>query len=186
MALLQKQVVADGLQTAKPSQIGQQVIGRNDHAAADGKQVLQAAEAGQRGVAADGQVSEHHVETGKPREARQFWVVKNENRTFGGGKLRQTVEAQQIGVCPNGDAVNDDFRPFFKSDFIKIENYDFKVFNRWGSLVFASQNLNDAWDGTLKGQACDTGIYIWTMTVRLMLNGKVQTKQLSGDVAIIR
>lgn len=87
---------------------------------------------------------------------------------------------------PNGDGLNDDLHPFFKTDFIKIANYDFKVFNRWGSLVFASQNLNDAWDGTLKGQACETGVYVWSLTVRLMLNGKEQTKQLSGDVAIMR
>ncbi len=87
---------------------------------------------------------------------------------------------------PNGDGVNDDFRPFFKTDFIKIENYDFKVFNRWGSLVFASQNANDAWDGTLKGQTCETGVYIWTLKVRVLLNGKVQVKELSGDVAIMR
>lgn len=87
---------------------------------------------------------------------------------------------------PNGDGLNDVLRPFFKSDFIKIENYDFRIFNRWGSLVFASQIPNDAWDGRLKWQACETGVYIWTLTVRLTLNGKVQTKQLSGDVAIVR
>ncbi len=87
---------------------------------------------------------------------------------------------------PNGDGFNDVLRPFFKTDFIKIENYDFRLFNRWGSLVFASHNPNDAWDGTLKGVTCEPGVYVWSLTVRLMLNGKVQTKQLSGDVAIIR
>ena len=87
---------------------------------------------------------------------------------------------------PNGDGVNDDLRPYFKMDNIKIGNYDFRLFNRWGSLVFASQNLNEAWDGTLKGQAAETGVYVWSLTVRVMLNGKVQTKQLSGDVAIMR
>ena len=87
---------------------------------------------------------------------------------------------------PNGDGVNDDLRPFFKTDNIKIENYEFRLFNRWGSLVFVSQNPNEGWDGTLKGQACETGVYVWTLSVHLMHNGKVQTKQLSGDVVIIR
>ena len=87
---------------------------------------------------------------------------------------------------PNGDGVNDDLRPFFKTDFIKIESYDLHIYNRWGSLVFNSQNLNDGWDGTFRGKQCEMGVYIWTLRVRVSLNGKVQTKQLSGDVAIVR
>lgn len=87
---------------------------------------------------------------------------------------------------PNGDGVNDEFRPFFKMDFIKIESYDLRLFNRWGSLVFASQNVSDDWDGTYRGNPCESGVYIWTITVRVLLNGKVETKQLSGDVTIIR
>jgi gliding motility-associated-like protein len=87
---------------------------------------------------------------------------------------------------PNGDGVNDDFHPFFKTDFIKIENYDFHIYNRWGSLIFNAQNLNDGWDGTFQGKPCEMGVYIWTLRVRVLLNGKEQVKEFSGDVAIIR
>lgn len=87
---------------------------------------------------------------------------------------------------PNGDGINDDFRPFFKTDFIKIDNYDFKIFNRWGSLVFNSQNHNEGWDGTFRGDPCEMGVYIWTLKVRVLLNGKEQIKEISGDVAIMR
>jgi gliding motility-associated-like protein len=87
---------------------------------------------------------------------------------------------------PNGDNINDDFRPFIKTDFIKIENYDFRIFNRWGSLIFASQNPQTAWDGTFHGQPCDMGVYIWTLKVPILHNGRMQTKELSGDVSIIR
>ena len=87
---------------------------------------------------------------------------------------------------PNGDGVNDVFKPFFNTDFIKIESYDLRLFNRWGSLVFASQNLTDAWDGTYRGTVCETGVYIWTISARVQLNGRTETKQLSGDVTIMR
>jgi gliding motility-associated-like protein len=87
---------------------------------------------------------------------------------------------------PNGDGWNDDFKPFFKMDYIKIESYDFRLFNRWGSLVFASQNVAEAWDGNFRGRPCESGVYVWTITVQVLLNGKVTTKQLSGDVTIIR
>ena len=71
-------------------------------------------------------------------------------------------------------------------DFIKIESYNLRLFNRWGSLLFASQNVSEAWDGTYRGNRCESGVYIWTVTVRILLNGKVVTKQLSGDVTIVR
>ena len=87
---------------------------------------------------------------------------------------------------PNNDGVNDDFKPFIKMDFIKIKRYNLRLFNRWGSLVFDSQNVNEAWNGTYRDHLCENGIYIWSMTVQVLLNGKVQIKQLSGDVTIIR
>ncbi len=87
---------------------------------------------------------------------------------------------------PNGDGQNDDFRPFIKTDNIKIENYDLRIFNRWGSLIFASQNPTDAWDGSFQGRPCETGVYIWTLKIQIMLNGKMQIKELSGDIAIIK
>ena len=87
---------------------------------------------------------------------------------------------------PNGDGVNDAFKPNFKMDYIKIEDYDFRVYNRWGSLVFMSKDVSTGWDGTYRGQISVSDVYIWSITVRVRLNGSVQVKQLSGDVSIVR
>ncbi|MBL7816582.1 MAG: gliding motility-associated C-terminal domain-containing protein [Saprospiraceae bacterium] len=87
---------------------------------------------------------------------------------------------------PNNDGANDDFKPFFKTDFIKIESYDMRIFNRWGSLVFTTKDLNESWDGRFKGQQVESGVYIWTIRVKLLLNGKWQVRELSGDVSILR
>ena len=87
---------------------------------------------------------------------------------------------------PNGDGVNEGFQPFFKSDLVKIGDYDFRVFGRWGNLVFSSQNQTAAWDGTWRGAACAEGVYIWSLSVRLTLNGKEETRVLSGDVTLLR
>ena len=88
---------------------------------------------------------------------------------------------------PNGDGFNDDFHPFFKADYlVKVETYDLQIFNRWGNLVFSSKNETGTWDGTYKGVNCETGLYIWTLSVRLVLNGKTEMRQLSGDVSLMR
>jgi hypothetical protein len=44
----------------------------------------------------------------------------------------------------------------------------------------------EGWDGNFRGKPCELGVYVWTITVQVLLNGKVTIKQLSGDVTIMR
>jgi gliding motility-associated-like protein len=62
---------------------------------------------------------------------------------------------------PNNDGLNDFFRPH---NALKADNYQFKVFNRWGQLVFSSNNWRDKWDGTIRGQKQAPGVYVWMLS----------------------
>ncbi len=46
---------------------------------------------------------------------------------------------------PNGDLINDNFKPI--GDASKITNYTFKVYNKWGQVVFETTDFNSAWNG---------------------------------------
>jgi gliding motility-associated-like protein len=81
---------------------------------------------------------------------------------------------------PNGDGRNDRFYPFPVG--IKAINY-FRVFNRWGQLVFSSNTLHQGWDGKLRGTDQPTGVYVW-MAQGIDKNNKLITKQ--GTVTLIR
>ena len=59
---------------------------------------------------------------------------------------------------PNGDGLNDVLKPFTID--IKQLNY-FRIFNKWGQLIFESNNTAIGWDGTYQGTAQPTGNYIW-------------------------
>ncbi|RYZ16790.1 MAG: hypothetical protein EOO16_25210, partial [Chitinophagaceae bacterium] len=37
----------------------------------------------------------------------------------------------------------------------------FRVFNRWGAVVFETRDAALGWDGTLRGQQQDSNVYIW-------------------------
>jgi gliding motility-associated-like protein len=87
---------------------------------------------------------------------------------------------------PNADNVNDLLQPFFKKDLPKMEAYEWQIFNRWGNLIFKSQNPTDFWDGTFQGQTCKPDVYVWTLVARLPLNGKIQTVRLAGEVNLVR
>jgi len=84
------------------------------------------------------------------------------------------------GFTPNGDGKNDNFKPFTVG--ITNLNY-FRVYNRWGQLIFSTAKLNDGWDGRVSGGEQPSGTYVW-MVQGIARNGKVITKK--GTVTLIR
>jgi gliding motility-associated-like protein len=63
---------------------------------------------------------------------------------------------------PNGDGVNDVFRPFFSS--LPVEaGYELLVFDRWGALVFETNDPLAAWDGRYLGELMANGVYVHTL-----------------------
>ncbi|MGH2643168.1 MAG: gliding motility-associated C-terminal domain-containing protein, partial [Chitinophagaceae bacterium] len=59
---------------------------------------------------------------------------------------------------PNGDGMNDFFRP---KAFLMVSHYEMKVFDRWGNLVFRTNNLDTGWNGTSNGISLPVGTYVW-------------------------
>lgn len=59
---------------------------------------------------------------------------------------------------PNGDGQNETFSILRAGD---LEILEFKIFNRWGNVVFESNNVNAKWDGKRKGKDQNTGTYIY-------------------------
>jgi len=81
---------------------------------------------------------------------------------------------------PNGDGKNDKFIPFPVG--IKEIRY-FRVYNRWGQLVYSTSTLSEGWDGKLGGREQVSGVYVW-MVQGVTKSGKLITKQ--GTVALFR
>jgi gliding motility-associated-like protein len=59
---------------------------------------------------------------------------------------------------PNGDGKNDRFRPQYKG-LLDVEY--FRVYNRWGQLLYESTNISEGWDGTFKGLEQEVGTYVY-------------------------
>ena len=55
---------------------------------------------------------------------------------------------------PNADGLNDVLEIFGNS----IDYLDFKIFDRWGEMVFQTDNINDVWDGTFNGMPLNSAI----------------------------
>ena len=80
---------------------------------------------------------------------------------------------------PDGNGVNDRLRPLGKQLTLDY----FRVFNRWGAMLFQTNEWGSGWDGSYKGLAQPSETYTW------MLSGKTadgQTLKLSGKTLLIR
>lgn len=84
------------------------------------------------------------------------------------------------GFTPNGDGKNDKFLPFPVG--MKSYNY-FRVYNRWGQLIFSTNKMYTGWDGTIGGKTQPDGIYVW-MIEGLTKDNRVITKK--GTVMLIK
>ncbi|MFK7926186.1 MAG: gliding motility-associated C-terminal domain-containing protein [Bacteroidia bacterium] len=109
------------------------------------------------------------------------------------GELRDTIEVLEYPcICliffpsafsPNQDGLNEQFlgigdcQPF---------DYDFQVFNRWGSLMFSSKQKEESWDGTYNGSPCPEGVYVWVARYRFRDRGGWRDDFKRGTVSLIR
>jgi gliding motility-associated-like protein len=86
---------------------------------------------------------------------------------------------------PDGDEYNNVFFPVFTSGYDPY-NYELLIFDRWGELIFESNNILEGWDGSygINGRKAQDGIYIWKITFKNKLNDK--RRQVVGHVNILR
>lgn len=61
---------------------------------------------------------------------------------------------------PDGNGINDEFGPFSACEF---DRYELLIFNRWGGLVFQSNDPAVKWQGMHQGKDCAPGIYSYYM-----------------------
>lgn len=61
---------------------------------------------------------------------------------------------------PNNDGRNDYLYPL---NAWKADNLIFRIYNRYGQVVFETRDWNRKWDGTIGGRMADPGVYVWIL-----------------------
>jgi gliding motility-associated-like protein len=80
---------------------------------------------------------------------------------------------------PNEDARNE----LFTAQGRGVRKFNLKVYDRWGALVFESNDLQQGWDGTYRGEVCKSDVYTWIITAS---SNKGDIKTLNGHVTLFR
>lgn len=83
---------------------------------------------------------------------------------------------------PNGDGQNDILKVLSRCVILQ----SFRIFNRWGELVYETSDITQGWDGTFKGAPQMPGVYVYT--VQYFANNPNQStgRLLKGSVSLIR
>lgn len=87
-------------------------------------------------------------------------------------------------------AIPNAFTPgrFGQNSVFKVQGYGisamtFRIYNRWGQIVFETNDPNQGWDGTYKGKAEPMDVYAYTLEAQFS-DGSKTTR--SGDITLIR
>ena len=80
---------------------------------------------------------------------------------------------------PNGDGENE---VLFVRSAVATE-IEFRIFDRWGELIFESYSVNNGWDGTFRGKLVDPDVYDYYLKA-ICINGEEQI--IKGNITLIR
>ena len=81
---------------------------------------------------------------------------------------------------PDSDGIND----FFKISGQGILDFQIEIYNRWGQMVYKSDDLSKGWNGTFKGENLPTGSYVYK--IKTIKNGNGEELVKTGTVALVR
>ncbi|MFZ1452561.1 MAG: PKD domain-containing protein [Ferruginibacter sp.] len=94
-----------------------------------------------------------------------------------------------IVIVPGLDVPNA-FTPgrFGENAVVKVKGFgigtmNWKIFNRWGQVVFATSDRNQGWDGTFKGALQAMDVYTYTLDVEFTDGQKLRK---TGDISLLR
>lgn len=83
---------------------------------------------------------------------------------------------------PGNDLVNNVFMPRGRNITVKL----FQIYNRWGELIFETDQNNVGWDGTYKGEYVQEGLYIWKLFYNTANGPYIKKNNAFGQILLLR
>ena len=85
---------------------------------------------------------------------------------------------------PNNDGLNDLFTPVINE---YITNYNFRIYNRWGELIFKTNQISEGWDGRVNREIAEIDAYVYKISYQYLSEiGGTRNESLVGTVLLMR
>lgn len=128
-----------------------------------------------------GQQFNGHAETG---------IYTQNFSTIQGCDSIRTLDLRVIGeekvylanvFSPDGNGFNREIKPDFR--YGSVDQYLWRIYDRWGSLIFESRQPGESWDGRYRGKECLAGVYAYILQVNVL---DCQQIHLTGTITLLR
>lgn len=86
---------------------------------------------------------------------------------------------------PNKDNVNDCFDLNILQD-IQLSEFNVRIFDRWGNLVFVTDDPQECWDGNFQNNEMVPGVYVYVIDLSIIQCNGIKEIRKIGDVTLIR
>jgi gliding motility-associated-like protein len=85
---------------------------------------------------------------------------------------------------PNGDLRNDQYRIVERGGGVILG--EFRIYNRYGQVVFSTRNIKEGWNGTFKGVDQNVDTYYYVLQYQCNDRGYISAKLEKGSIHLIR
>lgn len=120
-------------------------------------------------------------------EAGEYWVSVNTAACV----LRDTITVEgSLGYgsiwfpnsfTPNENGLND----FFTGKGSDITYFSLMIFNRWGELIFQTEDIDKGWNGFYKGRLAELDVYVWKVKYKTKCTDNKMNEKI-GHVTVVR
>ena len=86
---------------------------------------------------------------------------------------------------PNTDGRNELFKPSIRGESL-IQTYEFKIFNRWGDVLFETNDINEGWYGEVDGGEYFAIDAVYSWLIKILPNNGQEPFEQTGHVTVIR
>jgi len=86
---------------------------------------------------------------------------------------------------PNKDGRNELFKPSIRGESL-IQTYEFQIFNRWGDVLFKTNDINDGWYGEVDGGEYFAIDAVYSWRIKILPNNGQEPFEQTGHVTIVR
>lgn len=80
---------------------------------------------------------------------------------------------------PNGNGYNEEF----KIIYLNSKSATINIYNKWGNLIYASNDITKGWDGNFEGSPCPVEVYYYLINY---INSNNELKEIKGNFTLIR
>ncbi len=129
-------------------------------------------------------MSPKHFYNGEKNRYRVKLVVQNAGGCTDSAEADYCYRDTVVYYIPNAFTPNNDgFNDKLESVVIGATEFEMLIYNRWGQIVFKSDNASQFWDGTYRGTHCPEGVYAY----RIKFKGrKTPNRQDKGSILLLR